>query len=219
MAQETRIKPKISTEFIKPDGSRGTRSKTEDWQTVRSRIFDRLLSMLSESELEVHLLRGVSAYRIAAYDAALAYFDKAVKFHPEIAEEIRPHIRICKRVLSTAMTTEDLSYHDKLEKWKSVPRFFKFFKRFPDIKIRCKHCGHYTRYINPEEGCAYDNRNNCEICGRGYPVPDFAWDSLDGQAFIYYRNSVIEKEFYKEFEEEYDVNPDHTFFMQKTKNS
>ncbi len=219
MAIGTRIKPKISTEFINSDGSRGTRSKDEDWQTVRYRIFDRLRSMLSVSELNVHLLRGVSAYRVAAYEPALEYFDEAVKIHPELAEEIRPHILICKRVLSAKMTIEDLSYRDKLEKWNAVPRFIKFFKRSPEVKIRCKYCGHYTRYINPEEGFAYFNRNNCEICHRGYPVPDFAWDGIDGQAYIYYRGSVSEKEFYKEFEDEYDVFPDHTFFMEKTKNS
>ncbi|MBI3124991.1 MAG: hypothetical protein HYZ10_11365 [Ignavibacteriales bacterium] len=206
MVIETRIKPKISTDFIKSDGSHGTRGKAEDWQTVRNRIFDRLRCMLSVSELNVHLLRGVTAYNVAAYDPALKYFNEAVKTHPELAEEIRPHIRICKRVLSIAMTKEDISYHEKLEKWKSVPRFFKFFKRLPDLKIRCKYCGHYTSYIDPEEPFPIWNRNNCEICSRSYPVPDFAWDGIDGQAYIYYRGSVSEKEFYKEFEEEYDVS-------------
>ena len=55
------------------------------------------------------------------------------------------------------------------------------------------------------------------ICVHGYPVPEFAWDGVDGQAYIYYRHSVNEPEFYKEFEEEYDANPDHTFFLRKNK--
>ena len=39
-------------------------------------------------------------------------------------------------------------------------------------------------------------------------MPDFVWDSLDGQAYIYYRRSVSEEQFYREFEELFDVeNP------------
>jgi hypothetical protein len=46
-------------------------------------------------------------------------------------------------------------------------------------------------------------------------MPDFAWDGIDGQAYIYYRNSVTEKEFYREFEAQFDVEVDHTAFLAK----
>jgi len=62
-------------------------------------------------------------------------------------------------------------------------------------------------------GTAYLGSNNCAVCGRGYPVPDFAWDGIDGLAYIYYRHSVTEDAFYAEFEADYDVHPDRTHFM------
>ncbi|MFA5166982.1 MAG: hypothetical protein WC530_00470 [Candidatus Omnitrophota bacterium] len=71
--------------------------------------------------------------------------------------------------------------------------------------LRCKHCGHYTGYRSPDEGDAYMGTNNCEICGRGYPMPSARWDTDWGQSYIYQRGSVSDPEFYKEFEQE---NPD-----------
>lgn len=83
------------------------------------------------------------------------------------------------------------------------------------MKLRCKFCGHFTSYFDPDEGFAYIGGNNCENCGRGYPMPDFAWDGIDGQAYIYYRNSVTEPEFYREFEAQFDVEVDHKVFLKK----
>ena len=44
---------------------------------------------------------------------------------------------------------------------------------------------------------------------------DFIWDGIDGQAYIYYRNSVTEEAFYWEFEEQFDVEVDHRVFLKK----
>lgn len=217
MTIEHRVKPKISTEFTMPDGTTGTRAHMEDFQTLRERIIFRLLLALGDDAGSRHVLPGIKAYNNADYESALAYFTKAVVEHPEISEELRPHIRICKRVLTSALTPDDITYRDAFLKWERLPRFIKYFRRrAPSLKVRkvrCKYCGHYTPYIHPERGLAYFDENNCELCRRGYPVPDFSWDGIDGQAYIYYRHSVTESEFYKEFEDEYDVNPDHTFFM------
>jgi hypothetical protein len=217
MTTERRVKPRISTEFTMPDGSKGTRSLMDDFQTLRGRIFGRLRNALGDDEANRLVLPGINAYNFADYESALGYFVEAVKHHPEISEELRPHIRICQRVLATVLSRDDISYRDVFTKWERAPRLLRYFRGTPVFKVRCKYCGHYTPYIDPEDGLAYFNSNNCGLCGRGYPVPNFAWDGLDGQAYIYYRHSVTEPEFYKEFEEEYDPNPDHTFFLRKDK--
>jgi hypothetical protein len=46
-------------------------------------------------------------------------------------------------------------------------------------------------------------------------MPDFAWDGIDGQAYIYYRHSVTDEAFYKEFEMQFDVEVDHRVFLAK----
>ncbi len=73
-------------------------------------------------------------------------------------------------------------------------------------KIRCKYCGHYTEHIHPNSGLAYLGSNNCSVCNRGYPAPSIAWDSIEGQNYIYNRGSVTDREFYEEFEKN---NPEH----------
>ena len=52
-------------------------------------------------------------------------------------------------------------------------------------KLKCKYCGHYTNNVSPNEGPAYLGCNNCEHCGRGYPMPSIGWDSDLGQTYIY----------------------------------
>lgn len=71
---------------------------------------------------------------------------------------------------------------------------------FSNKKFRCKHCGHYTGYIPPNEGFAYMGSNNCYVCGRGYPMPSVMWDTNWGQSYMYERGSVTEKEFYEDYE-------------------
>ncbi len=66
--------------------------------------------------------------------------------------------------------------------------------------IRCKYCGRYTEYIDPNEptyGFIY--RNNCSKCNRMYPVPDFYWDSWEGLEYMESRQSVPEGAFYKKY--------------------
>ena len=120
-----------------------------------------------------------------------------------IEGDIYPYLIICQRVLCIEKDYEDGRYEERLSRWESS--LFRRFRASPQMKIRCKYCGHHTRYIDPNEGLAYLGTNNCDRCGRGYRTPDFLWDSLDGQAYIYYRRSVSEEEFYKKFEELFDV--------------
>lgn len=80
----------------------------------------------------------------------------------------------------------------------------KFMKKFiiSDNLIRCKYCGKYTPYINPNEPTyGFMNNNNCSKCGRMYPIPDFYWDGWEGLEYIEHRHSVPDEKFYKEYQE------------------
>jgi hypothetical protein len=184
----------------------------EDFRTVRARIFVRL-GAINGPAANSFVIPGVNVYNQGEYEAALGHFSRSVAQVPDFAPEIHPHIRICERVSRAVPSADDIGYIDALAKWKRLPFFIKWFRKSPALKLRCKHCGHFTSYIDPEVGLAYLGGNNCQVCGRGYPMPDFAWDSIDGQAYIYYRNSVTEESFYREFEANFEVVEDHRILL------
>lgn len=66
--------------------------------------------------------------------------------------------------------------------------------------IRCKYCGRYIQYIDPNKPTfGFMETNSCNECNRMYPAPDFNWDSWAGLKYIENRHSVPEEAFYKEF--------------------
>lgn len=79
--------------------------------------------------------------------------------------------------------------------------------------IRCKYCAKYTPYINPNEPTfGFMKNNNCNKCGRMYPVPDFYWDGWEGLEYMENRHSVPDEKFYREYQQlkqmysrEYDI--------------
>jgi hypothetical protein len=103
----------------------------------------------------------------------------------------------------------NLSEHPKYLIWAIILAIatyllHKFMKKFTISKglIRCKYCGHYTRYINPNEPTfGFANNNNCSNCNRMYSVPNFFWDSWEGLEYMEHRHSVPEKQFYEEYRE------------------
>lgn len=215
MTTETRPKPRITVEFETPEGDTAKRSLLKDFQTLRARIFIRIEKAVGDEVGNCVVIPGINAYNTAEYESALSHFAKALRGFPQLVDELNPHIHVCRRVIATAKTMDDRAYLEQARKWETTSRLGKLFSKAPIFKVRCKYCGHFTPYIDPNQGFAYLNTNNCQICGRGYPAPDFAWDGIDGQAYIYYRHSVTEPQFYAEFEEQYDAYPDHTFFLAK----
>ncbi len=205
-------KTKINTTFVSIDGTTGTRSKLDDFRGVRARIFARLQA-IDDASANRLVIPGVNAYNQGEYEDALSHFLNSITEVPEFEEELRSHINVCKRVMHTVLSPLDIGYRDACSRRSRLPFFIKWFKQAPPLKLRCKYCGHFTAYLDPNEGLAYLGENNCETCERGYPMPDFAWDGIDGQAYIYYRNSVTEKEFYEEFETRFDVEVDHRVFL------
>lgn len=66
--------------------------------------------------------------------------------------------------------------------------------------IRCKYCGRYIQYIDPNKPTfGFMETNSCNECNRMYPAPDFNWDSWAGLEYIENRHSVPEEAFYKEY--------------------
>ena len=208
---------KVTVEFEMPEGGTAKRSLLDDFRTLRGRIFIRIERFVGEEVGNRVVIPGINAYNIAKYEDALSHFSEATREFPQLIDELDPHIHICRRVVSTEKSPEDRAYLDQVQKWEKTSRLVKLFSKAPMLKVRCKYCGHFTPYLDPNQGFAYLDTNNCQVCGRGYPAPDFAWDGVDGQAYIYYRHSVTEPQFYSEFEEQYDVYPDHTFFLAKKK--
>ncbi|MFC1551204.1 hypothetical protein ACFL6P_01440 [Candidatus Latescibacterota bacterium] len=213
-------KRKVTLEFITSDGRKGERSRILDFETIPYRIYDRIYSI--SPECEENLLPAIDAYHKGEYNLAIGLFRKVVAKYHKLIDELEPHIEICQRVLKKRLNFDDKYYERKYQedmyKWETMLKIFRFFLDKPEFKIRCKYCGHYIPYVNPWEGYAYMQSNemggnNCELCGRGYPAPSFVWDGIDGQAYIYYRHSVTEEEFYREFEKRYEIDEDHTYFL------
>lgn len=187
-----------------PDGSKSLRSSSTDVPTFHHRIFGRIGTLMAKAADQI-LIPGVNAYNMGQYEEALGYFEASITNTPAMGQELYPHLIICRRVTGTEKTSDDLRFEQERDKWLNTSSLFKWAVTKPSPKIRCKYCGHYTFYIDSLQGLAYLGTNNCQLCRRGYPTPEFVWDSLDGQAYIYYRRSVREDTFYQEFEQIFDV--------------
>jgi hypothetical protein len=199
------MKPRITRQFEQPDGTTGTRAGWEDLPTLPARIFVRIRKIMPDADANRTVIPGVNAYNWAHYEDALGHFRKAVSMCPKVAVELEPHIRICQHVAAIPLDATDGAYQEQVRQWNARSRLIRWLFSKPALHIRCKYCGHYTPYLEPISGVAWLGQNNCFRCGRGYPTPDFAWDGIDGQAYIYYRRSVTEEVFYREFESNYDV--------------
>jgi hypothetical protein len=163
MAESAKIK--INTTLIALDGSKETRSKMEDFRTVRARVFARLKA-LDEASADSFLIPGVNAYNQGDYEAALGHFLRSLAQVPAFEDEIRPHIRICERVARTVPSSEDNKYREAVSKWDRLPFFLKWFRKSPQLRLRCKYCGHFTTYIDPNE---FENRA-LSLCVRGHKM-------------------------------------------------
>lgn len=79
-----------------------------------------------------------------------------------------------------------------------------FMKKFTVSRglVRCKYCGQYTHYIDPNEPTfGFADTNNCSKCNRMYPMPDFYWDGWEGLEYMENRHSVPDDQFYQEYTE------------------
>ena len=200
------MKPKVARQATLPDGRQFLRGSLEDFHTLHHRVSTRIVSIADNLRAkEVRegnlLLLGIRSYDGGRYQDALDYFNQ-LDIPTEVQQEIDPYLAISHRVTSVAMDYGDGVYEEQVYRWQQS--WLRRFRKRPSAKLRCKHCGHYTDFIAPNDTWGWAG-NKCRLCRREYPMPNFVWDSLDGQAYMYYRHSVAEEAFYEEFESLFDV--------------
>ena len=200
------MKPKVTREVTLPDRGQVLRGSVEDFYSLHQRVPARMVGIADDLRAEEVrkgnlLLLGIQSYGRGGYQDALDYFNQ-LDIPTEVQQEIYPYLVICHRVTSVAMDYGDGVYEEQVYRWQQS--WLRRFRKRPTAKVKCKHCGHYTDFIAPNDTWSWAG-NECRLCQRGYPMPDFVWDSLDGQAYMYYRHSVAEEAFYEEFERLFDV--------------
>lgn len=147
-------------------------------------------------------------YDTGEYSKALQYLAWLLKKRPNLKPYIFFYIRVCKRVDSVPLTKAETKYEAKLARKRVLPKWLKWTV-FLELNLRCKWCGRYTRYVDPDQPTfGFVSLANCACCNRMYPMPSWMWDSPVGRAYSYFRGSFgAEEEFYKEFERDYDPRP------------
>jgi len=206
--------------YLKFNDTRGktiTRSTMDDFSTLPSRhleVINNLPGFKEDADLNNLMIKALDNYERGEYNEALIDLNKCLEKMPQLEPYIFYYIRVCERVLSFPSTYNDRIYEEKLNTYKSrvksLPKWLLW--TVPEIEwlVRCKWCGQYTKYINPDiPTFGFSSDNSCSNCSAMYPMPSWMWDSPDGRAYSYYRMSFSpeNKQFYKEFLKDYDPHP------------
>ncbi|MBU0595968.1 hypothetical protein KJ567_04710 [Candidatus Bipolaricaulota bacterium] len=178
----------------------------------------RLVQSFAPSTRQV-AAQGIRLYEAGHYEDALPRLEAVARESDDFARAARFLISRCHRVPKTTWSTDDFRIRAEQqsagrtasavlkEGWEWVPVAVAGWLRsnlgstLADYR-RCKHCGHYTRYIDPNGPPAYFG-NRCDVCARSYPMPSVSWDSAYGRVSIYCRGSAMDRRFYEEFEADY----------------
>lgn len=212
-------KRKIGLKFKDEHGKTVTRSTSDDFQTLPHRhlrvVYD-IKGVKGNPEVIDLLDTSLNLYEVGQYSAALDCIKKLIKLLPALEPFLFYYKKICSRVLAVQPYRNDIEYEINLEREQSKSRLAKAFKpNNLEARLRCKWCGHYTRYVDPNEatfGFALSS-NMCNVCGHMYPMPSWMWDSPDGRAYSYYRLSFgglsgeDGKIFYSDFLGDYSPKP------------
>jgi len=167
-------------------------------------------SILPEKPSRDALLAICKTYECGDYETAMDGFRYFAEAIPASTEIIWPYMLFCEEVIAKSSNRDDIETRQNFERWKAakimLPTwiFEHTFKSRPK-KVRCKYCARFTAYIDPDEGVAYLGMNQCSHCQRSYSMPSLVWDSVPGQAYIFYRRSVNDVEFFQNFVKLFDV--------------
>jgi len=202
----------VSQKYIDSEGHEQIRASDVDFRTLPARHIEVVMNLpgfAQNEELEKWVGYAAAYYDVGEYGKALQYLTWSLRKLPTLEPYIFYYIRICKRVLSIPLTEDEETYEEKLARYHALPKWLKWTMFGFDFRVRCKWCGRYTQYVDPEEPTfGIDTSiNSCRFCGRMYPMPSWMWDSPDGRAYSYYRMSFSDREFYEEFERDYDPKP------------
>jgi hypothetical protein len=218
-------KRKMSLEFIDSDGQVQKRSSSADFDSLPQRHIDNLLTIPGldkDEKLQIWLGSARDAYDGGWYKRALKYIEMSLERQPELDAYLFYYKKICEHVISIPLNKDEKLYEIKRQKivnrigylplW--ARRLIARLKQEDLMFIRCKWCGKYTKFVSPNDnsfGFISGGNNSCSSCGMSYPAPSWMWDSPDGRAYSYYRQSFPTdkggKKFYNEFLKDYDPNP------------
>jgi hypothetical protein len=191
--------PQTEAQYPKPDITKEEYDTPDFWDNYLEHVHAILPNQQARQMLAEILYRY---YECGDYEETLVRLLAFVNAFPASIEVAWPYIRFCRNVVAIKQEPGDVTRARAYARWKrrrkKVPSwlFERLFKPYPPF-MRCKYCGRYIPYMDPDFGYAYLGMNHCEYCGRSYPAPSFQWDSVGGQAYIFYRRSVTEPEFYR----------------------
>lgn len=199
-----------------------TRALYEDRiNQIDDTLIGQLMQHFPQNILDRIVSPGFGAFNVGDYERSLGYLAAAITAFPSSEQALFPYLEICHRIVVRPTHADDEQLRRAYEDWLSlslVKRWNKrmslktyakwFLPKWPST-MRCKYCGRYTRYVNPWESTAGMQQvwggNFCDHCNRSYPVPSHTWDSIPGQSYIFYRRSVSESVFYRDFLERFAV--------------
>ncbi len=120
--------------------------------------------------------RIVAAYNLGVYEVAYVRLRELVEEHPGALGGCFSLLYTCERVLQTLPDEADLVH---ALRWTPTPytSLGRFRLRFgtPTKPVRCKWCGHYTKWVAPHEDSLLGNE--CQRCRSVYPMPAWDWDT------------------------------------------
>lgn len=148
-----------------------------------------LNSTVSNENMATFTDVGVEFYNKGDYENALLIFRKLCEYNNTFYTSMLPQMEKCKNVINKSKNSQEKS-PSKILKLLGLQNL-----------IRCKYCGKYTNYIDPNEPTyGFAPSNNCSKCGRMYFAPSFYWDSWGGMEYMKERHSVPDKKFYEEYD-------------------
>jgi hypothetical protein len=182
------------------------------WRELPSRHVRVLLDhpgVRQDKELLSWLGEARYHYDIGSYSDALLYLRWSLQRMPSLELLLFYYAAVCNRVLAISTTKAEREYAERHARFIALPRWLRWTMRSHSWSVRCKYCGRYTPYIEPDVPTfgTYPAINSCGHCHRSYAMPSWMWDGPEGRLYIYYRQSVGEDEFYEEFERDYDPRP------------
>ena len=206
------IRRSVSEHYLDLEGKEQTRASGTDFDTLTVRHHEAIFNLRGfqqDKELLDWFLWSTACYDQGEYAKVIQYLKWSLRKMPALEPYYFYYVRICEHVLSIPLAEEESYYELEMARYKALPKWLKWTMRSFELRMRCKWCGRYTRYINPDVPTFGINTsaNSCSFCNRMYPMPSWLWDSPDGRAYSYYRMSFRGNEFYEEFERDYDPTP------------
>lgn len=151
------------------------------------------------------------AYDAGMYKEALDMLERAVAEAPKLVDLVFYYQKVCRRVLQEPLQDDEKIYEKKLHRYRRRPRWLRvmqtlFGRDFP-FYVRCKWCGRYTPWVDPNKPTFgfNPNTNSCWSCRGPYHAPSWIWDSPTGRSYSYHRMSHQHECFDKDIAEDYGL--------------